>query len=277
MFKRISVCVPLLLSLYLLAERAVGQTGASSPKFSVEVVKLNKSGSQEQSGGLLPGGQFAATNISIIQLLQFAYRVDDSAISGMPSWFRSDRFDVTAKGSPNTSDPELRTMMQNLLAAEFKLSVRNVQMPQDAFALIVAKGGPKLQKASGQPLPPLSAAAAAAAVARNEQVDPNEHCRRSYDENTGNHAECRNISMLELARRLRSLAPAYFDRPIVDQTGISGTYDLTLQWTGRDQLDSLGGLTIFDAVIKELGLKLEQRKVPLPAIAIEHVERPSAK
>jgi uncharacterized protein (TIGR03435 family) len=63
----------------------------------------------------------------------------------------------------------------------------------------------------------------------------------------------------------------------VDQTGISGTYDLTLQWTGRDQLDSLGGLTIFDAVIKELGLKLEQRKVPLPAIAIEHVERPSQK
>ncbi len=191
MFKRISVCVPLFLFLYLLADRAVGQTGASSPKFSVEVVKLNKSGSEEQSGGLLPGGQFAATNISIIQLLQFAYRVDDSAISGMPSWFRSDRFDVTAKGSPNTSDPELRTMMQNLLAAEFKLSERNVQMPQDAFALIVAKGGPKLQKASGQPLPPLGAAA------RNEQVDPNEHGRRSYDKNMGNHAECRNISMPE--------------------------------------------------------------------------------
>lgn len=250
----------------------MGQAGAASPKFSVEVVKLNKSGSQEQSGGLLPGGQFAANNISIIQLLQFAYRVDDSAISGMPSWFRSDRFDVVAKGSPNTSDPELRTMMQNLLALEFKLSVRNVQTAQDAFALIVAKGGPKLQKASGQPLPALSAAAA-----RNEQDDPNEHCRRSYDKNTGNHAECRNISVPELARRLRSLAPAYFDRPVVDQTGITGTYDLTLEWTGRDQLDSLGGLTIFDAVTKELGLKLEQRKVPLPAIAIDHVEQLSAK
>ena len=271
MFKRISVCVPLFLFLYLPAERVAGQTRAASPKFSVEVVKLNKSGSEEQSGGLLPGGQFAATNISIIQLLQFAYRVDDSAISGMPSWFRSDRFDVTAKGSPNTSDPELRTMMQNLLASEFKLSVRNVQKPQDAFALVVANGGPKLQAASGQPLPVLSAAA------RNEQVDPNEHCRRSFDKNTGNHAECRNISMPELARRLRSLAPAYFDRPVVDQTGISGTYDLTLQWTGRDQLDLLGGLTIFDAMIKQLGLKLEQRKVPLPAIAIQHVELPSAK
>ena len=83
--------------------------------------------------------------------------------------------------------------------------------------------------------------------------------------------------MPELALRLRSLAPAYFDRPVVDQTGITGTYDLALQWTGRDQIDSLGGLTIFDAVTKQLGLKLEQRKVPLPAITIEHVERLSAK
>lgn len=250
----------------------MGQTGADSPKFSVEVVKLNKSGSQEQSGGLLPGGQFAAINLSIIQLIQFAYRVNDSAISGMPSWFQSDRFDVVAKGSPNTSDAGLRMMMQNLLASEFKLAVRKVQEPQDAFALTVAKGGPMLKKASGQPLPALPAAAARAA-GRGQQDDPNEHCRRWFDAGSGNRAECRNISMPELAQRLRSLAPAYFDRPVVDQTGISGTYDLALQWTGRDQLDSLGGLTIFDAVIKQLGLKLEQRKVPLPAIAIEHVER----
>ena len=271
MLTRISVCVPLALSLYLLAEKAAGQTGAASPKFSVEIVKLDKSGTQEQSGGLLPGGQFAATNISIIQLLQFAYHVDESAISGMPSWFRSDRFDVVAKGSPNSSDPELRTMMKNLLASEFKLSVRNAQKPQDAFALMVAKGGPILKKTSGQALPALSDAAP------NQQDDPNEHCRRSFDKSTGNRAECRNISMPELAQRLRSLAPAYFDRPVVDQTGITGTYDLALQWTGRDQIDSLGGLTIFDAVTKQLGLKLEQRKVPLPAIAIEHVERLSAK
>jgi uncharacterized protein (TIGR03435 family) len=255
----------------------VGQTGAASTKFSAEVVKLNKSGSQEQSGGLLPGGQFAATNISIIQLLQFAWHVDENAISGMPSWFRSDRFDVVAKGSPNTSDPELRTMMRSLLASEFKLSVRDALKPQDAFALIVAKGGPILKKASGQPLPAQSAAAAAAA-ARHQQDDPNEHCRKSFDKATGNHAECRNITMPELALRLRSLAPAYFDgRPVVDQTGITGTYDLALRWIGRDQIDSLGGLTIFDAMTKQLGLKLEQRKVPLPAIAIEHVERLSAK
>lgn len=276
MLTRLLVCVSLYLPLYVLSERAAGQTGAASPKFSVEVVKLNKSGSQEQSGGLLPGGQFAATNISIIQLLQFSYRVDESAISGMPSWFRSDRFDVIAKGSPNTSDLELRTMMRNLLASEFKLAVRNAQMPQDAFALVVAKGGPKLEKASGQPLPSLSAAATSA-VAHNQQDDPNEHCRHSFDKSTGNRAECRNISMPELAQRLRSLAPAYLDRPVVDQTGITGTYDLTLEWTGRDQIDALGGLTIFDAVIKQLGLQLQQRKVALPAIAIEHVERLSVK
>jgi uncharacterized protein (TIGR03435 family) len=238
------------------------QTAPPRPTFAVEVVKRNTSGTDEQSGGLSPGGQFSATNISIIQLLQFAYHVDENSIAAMPAWFRSDRFDVIAKASANTSDPELRLMMQSLLASEFKLTVRQTKIPRDAFALMVAKGGPTLRQSS-----------ASRAAAANNPDDPNEHCKRTIDRATGIGAECTGISMAELAQRLPSLAPGYIDRPVVDLTGISGTYDLKLRWSGRAQIDAAGGLTIFDAMTKQLGLKLEQRKVPLPSITIDHVER----
>lgn len=241
---------------------AFAQATPPRPKFDIAVVKLNKSGTGEQSGGILPGGQFSATNISMIELLQFAYRVDGGAISGIPTWFKSDHFDVIAKGPADTSDPMLRLMLQSLLASEFKLAVHQEQKPQDAFALVVAKGGPILSKASKPDVVNRQS---------DDPNDPNEHCKRTIS--GGIKADCTNITMAELAMRLPSLAPGYIDRPVVDLTGISGTYDVKLQWTGRGQIDADGGLTIFDAITKQLGLKIEQRKIPLPGLTIDHAER----
>jgi uncharacterized protein (TIGR03435 family) len=240
---------------------ALAQTNPPRPKFEVAVVKLNKTATNEQSGGILPGGQFSATNLSMIELLKFAYGVDENSITGIPAWFRSDHFDVVAKGRVGTSDATLRLMLQSLLASEFKLATHQEQKPQDAFALVVAKGGPQLQKA------------ATGAVNRpsDDANDPNEHCQRSIS--GGINAICTNITMAELAKRLPSLAPGYIDRPVVDLTGISGAYDFKLQWVGRGQIDAGGGLSIFDAITKQLGLKLEQRKVALPSVVIDHVER----
>ncbi len=256
---------PTILFLIFIHAAAYAQTKSPPPEFDAAVVKLNKSGTSEQSGGILPGGEFSVRNISMIELLQFAYKVDGSAISGFQPWFRSDRFDVIAKGPVNTSDATLRLMLQNLLAREFKLKVHEERKPQDAFALVVANGGPKLQRAAN----PAPAPSGAANSQFDDPVDP---CKRTTD-SAGIHAGCTNISMEALAKRLTSLAPAYLDRPVVDLTGISGTYDLKLQWIGKGKIDAEGGLTIFDAVTKQLGLKLEQRKVPLPGIVIDHVER----
>ena len=61
---------------------------------------------------------------------------------------------------------------------------------------------------------------------------------------------------------------------MVDLTGIEGTYDFKLNWVGRNRVD-LGGSTMPDALNKQLGLKLEGRKMPMPVIVIDHVERPS--
>ena len=242
---------------------AIAQTTPPRPEFDAESVKLNKSGA-EPSGGILPGGEFSVTGMSMIEIMQFAYKVEGNAISGFPAWFRTDRFDIIAKGPANTTGPTLQLMLQSLLAKEFRLVVHMEPRPQDAFALVVAKDGPKLQKAA--PAAPTSNPAA------DQSEDPEDHCKKTNESGLGT-AYCTNITMAELAKRLPSLAPAYLDRPVVDMTGISGTWDLKLQWTGKGKIDTDGGLTIFDAVTKQLGLKLEQRKVPLPGLVIDHIER----
>ena len=242
---------------------AIAQTPPPRPQFDAESVRLNKSGAQS-SGGILPGGEFSVTGMSMIEIMQFAYKVEGNAISGFPAWFRADRFDIVAKGPAGTTGPTLQLMLQSLLAKEFKLVVHTEPKPQDAFALVVAKDGPKLKKAAipaQQPAP-----------AQPQTEDPEDHCRKTNEDGLGT-AYCTNITMAELAKRLPTLAPAYFDRPVVDLTGLAGTWDLKLQWTGKGRIDTDGGLTIFDAVAKQLGLKLEQRKVPLPGLVIDHIER----
>jgi uncharacterized protein (TIGR03435 family) len=237
-----------------------GALAQKKPEFDAAVVKLNKSGAAEPTGGILPGGQFSVTNISMIEVLQFAYKVDGNSISGIPGWFRSDRFDIIGKGPANTPDATLRLMLQSLLAKEFELVVHQEEKPQNGFALVVAKGGPKLQKAAGPAAP------------ASQFEDADDRCKRSTD-SSGIEADCTSITMPELAKRLPSLAPMYLDRPVVDQTGVSGTYDLKFRWTGKSKIDTEGGLTVFDALTKQVGLKLEQRKIPQPSLVIDHIER----
>jgi uncharacterized protein (TIGR03435 family) len=98
---------------------------------------------------------------------------------------------------------------------------------------------------------------------------------------------CQGISMAQFAGQIQTLAPGYIKTPVVDATGIEGAYDLTLSYSGSGKLlggglpaggdavaasDPSGGLSLFDALTKELGLKLEKVKRPIPVLVIDHVE-----
>jgi uncharacterized protein (TIGR03435 family) len=78
------------------------------------------------------------------------------------------------------------------------------------------------------------------------------------------------------------IAPSFIDRPVVDLTGLKGPYDIQLDWVPRPLVgnaadpasaDVAAGATVFDALDKQLGLKLEERKLPMPVIVIDHIER----
>jgi uncharacterized protein (TIGR03435 family) len=83
------------------------------------------------------------------------------------------------------------------------------------------------------------------------------------------------MTMPDLVKELPDLAPDYMDKTVVDQTGLTGTYDFMLDWVSRRDLDAVGGVAMFGAVEK-LGLKLEERKQPMPTIVIDHVDRTPA-
>jgi uncharacterized protein (TIGR03435 family) len=151
-------------------------------------------------------------------------------------------------------------MLQTLLAERFKLAIHQEQKITAVFALVAAKGGLKLQAAAGSGQP---------------------KCGRGPGAEGLNHTVCTNFTMTDLAAWLPTrIAPSFIDRPVVDLTGLNGTYDIKLDWVPRpvvadaaDGPDEAAGDTVFDALDKQLGLKLEERKLPLPVIFIDHVER----
>jgi uncharacterized protein (TIGR03435 family) len=120
----IALAVPAaLLSLSLLAQ----SQQMPSSRFEVESIKPSTSYDDNPRIAAPVGGRFAAGNVTIGQLMRSAYQIQESQISGQPSWFDSDRYDVEATAGRNASTPEIRIMLQNLLADRFKLSFPAVQ------------------------------------------------------------------------------------------------------------------------------------------------------
>jgi uncharacterized protein (TIGR03435 family) len=231
----------------------------AQPAFEVADVKVNKSGELRMAIDLQPGGKVIMRNVPMKVLIVFAYHLRPEALSGGPAWLESERFDVIAK-APETAPPDdVRRMVQTLLAESFKLAVHKEQKVMQAWALVLAKSGPKLQ--------PSEAALLSGQGCRPGQGQPGQR-----------HVDCRHVTMAALGDYLQELAPRDFTVPVVDQTGLTDAYDFKLDWTptaapAADAPAIDAGPTIFDAVAAQLGLKLESRKLPLPILVVDHVER----
>jgi uncharacterized protein (TIGR03435 family) len=226
----------------------------TAPAFEVADVKVNNSGPGAMQAAFLPSGQITVRNMPLRDLIVQAYKA--AGVAGGPAWLDSSRFDVIAKAPPNTPTDTLRVMLQPLLAERFKLAIHTEQRPTPVYALIVAKGGSKLQAAAGSSPP---------------------KCAPGQGVEGQNHTVCTNFTMADLAEWLPTrLAPSFIDRPVVNLTGIQGAYDIRLDWVPRplsEISDAPAGPTVFDALEKQLGLKLEDRKQPMPVIVIDHIEQ----
>lgn len=243
---------------------AYGQPAKLS--FDVADVQIAKDATQGPSGDFLPGGRVQLRNVTMKQMITAAYKLQQDMVEEGPAWLDSDRFDIVAKADPKSSIDTLRLMLQTLLAERFKLAVHPDKKVAPVYALVMGKGGPKLtQSASGD-------------AAKKD-------CQRHGTPAGSIEMACTGLTMADLAERLPDAAPAYVDLPVVDLTGLKGAYDLKLSWTGRAALEGkkkdddgnpippAGGLSMFDALQAQLGLKLESRKYPMPAIVVDHVER----
>jgi uncharacterized protein (TIGR03435 family) len=234
------------------------QTASPLPEFEVADVRVNNSGQMAVQGGILPGGQVSVRNIPMRELIVQAYKAGD--VEGGPNWLNSERFDIVAKAPPSTSEDTLRFMLQTLLIERFKLAIHREQKIMPVYALVAGKGGFKLEPAAGSGEP---------------------KCHPGEGIEGLNHTVCTNFTMADLAGWLPTrIAPSFIDRPVVDLTGLKEAYDIKLDWVPRplaggveDSADAPAGATVFDALDKQLGLKLEQRRLPMPVIVVDHIER----
>lgn len=204
-------------------------------------------------------GHFTAQGATAKLVMMFAYDAQESQIVNGPKWFAAKKWDMEAKSdSPaaHTVD-ESRRMLQNMFQERFALKIHRVTAPRPAYVLTVAKSGPKFKAA---------------------HADESTNIRIAGNSLT--------LQRAELARMTQFLATA-LGWPVVDRTGLSGSYDLSLQWddepvrqAGDPAVDALQASgndhgSIFTAIQEQLGLRLESRRVPVELIVIDRIERPS--
>jgi uncharacterized protein (TIGR03435 family) len=229
---------------------------------------------------MMPGGRFVSQNMPMRLLIGRAFNTNNNdQVVGLPSFVDSARFDITAKApaeavtGPGVDMDALAPMLRALLVDRFKMTYHSEERPMTAYSLVAAK--PKLKKADAASRIFCKTGPAPAGAPPGSQM-----------------LTCQNATMAMFAERLQNLAPG-LNWPVLDATGIEGGWDFALTFSrlppnmngpgrGGDAglpdaaplaSDPGGGYTIFEAIDKQLGLKLESRKRPMPVIVIDHLEQ----
>ncbi len=243
---------------------------AQEPKFGLADVHVSTTsqGFAQNFGGVLRGGKYVNRDATMLQLIEAAYDVKEDNVSGGPGWLSNDLFDVVAKIPDGTTPATANMMLQALLADRFKLVVHHGTSPVPRYVVSVGKGGSKLKPASGAGDSGCQQQGGGAAPRGGRgPVDLASLPNIKY--------ACRNMTPAAIGENLRQLAGGYVDHDVVDGTKLEGSWDFDLEWTARQALVAKGaeGISLFSAVEKQLGLKLELQDVPMPSLVIDSVNR----
>jgi uncharacterized protein (TIGR03435 family) len=236
--------------LALAALAAVG--GFGQPRFEVATVKpvdTSKLGDAiDINLGTVRHEEITFGNASLMNYIRFAYNLaSDAQIIG-PDWIKSNQYiyDLDAKGAPGSSREHLQVMMRTLLQERFKLVTHRDRKEMPHYALVLAKGGSKMK--------PLK-----------EIPDGAPHMTYGGRFN----------SILSIPTLAYLLSRFETERPIIDQTGLAGLYEVKLEWAMRQlqNADAPAGPSLFTALEDQLGLKLEARKGPVDILVVDSAEK----
>jgi uncharacterized protein (TIGR03435 family) len=236
-----------------------------SPQFDVADVHVSSTarGFGQNFGGVLREGHYVNRDATMLELIEAAYSIAEDNISGGPGWMGLDLFDVIAKVPDGTTPATANLMLQALLADRFGLVTHRGTQPVPRYVLTVSKGGSKLKAASGSGRPSCQPVQQPAAPPADPASTPNIK------------VACHNLTAAAIAENLRQMANGYFDHDVVDATKLEGTWDFDLEWTPRGALAAKGadGIPAFDAVEKQLGLKVDLQNVPMESFVVDHITR----
>jgi len=229
---------------------AVAASGLYAQSFEVASIKPSadpSTGSDIDSDNSI----FKARNVTLQRLIGMAYGIEDYRVEG-PGWLGSERYDVDAKfpaGVPMAGpegDAAFRTMMRDMLTNRFGLAVHNSQKTLGVYGLVVAKSGLKIN-----------------------EVQEGGSAGNSHN---GSYSGTR-VTMPRFAQFVSRLA----DLPVVDMTGLKGSYTFTLDWTPLDAAVTPGVNPSWEALREametKLGLRCENRKAPTDIVVVDHAEK----
>jgi len=254
------------------------QTTDAAATLQFDVASVKPTADHDQPGIITrpPGSRsYHGVNMPLMNYLTVAYQVRPTQVSG-PDWLTTETFDLEAKADRVCTVDELHTMLQNLLLERFHIKLHRESRDQQGYALVLDKGGPKLT-----------------------DHDPADTKTGPINGGVGTH-NATNVTMPYFAFYLSNT----LDKTVVDRTGLNGHYDFKADWGfeglpgmqmamglppppgagGPDrpmemppemaaQMAALANMpSIFDALKRQLGLRLDPTKVPIEHLVIDHIE-----
>jgi uncharacterized protein (TIGR03435 family) len=249
-------------------------------EFEVADVKLTNPDQRISRFQMQPGGRVNIQGVPMRFLLNRAFgEYGNDQLIDVPKWAETERFDIIALApegaltGPAIDQENLAPMLRTLLKDQFKMTWHTDERTVPAYTLVAAR--PKLKKA-----------------------DPESRisCKTAYGPPAAPQGSimltCQNTTMAQLAERLRNLPPG-FGAPILDSTGLDGGWDFTLTYSQFASLpnfpraaagdsaqpgalpqasDPVGGYSLFEAIEKQLGVKLEKQKRPMQVVVFDRLE-----
>ena len=226
------------------------QAPAPTPSFDVAVVRFGDPNPgpftvDNEPLSRFPNNRFYARNLPLNIVLGIAYGIDQRYIDGAPGWLDSQNYFIDAKvdsGQQFTKE-QMQPLLQNLLAQRLGLKVHHESKLVAGYEMVVAKGGPKLQATKGG--------------SGWGSISPNQIAGSKED-----------------AATIAQFLSYAIHQPVVDHTGLTGSYDIKLSYAPlNDPNATSNNPDIFTAIQDQLGLKLSPAKVPVDYLVIDHVDR----
>ena len=229
---------------------------AAQPKFEVADVHACPPSWIAAARTRISGNRFELRNATMLDLVRIAWNVDADKVIGGPVWLEKDRFDVLAEMPPNTPADTRRAMLRALLEERFALHSHTDTRDFPAYALAAGRK-PLLEKAG---------------------TSDEAGCASSRPGDSVAFA-CRGMTMAAFVNALPGMRGAsgyLFNYPVVEHTGLAGAWNFTLHWSPRlaGQAAPTGEIvTVFEALDKQLGLKLELTTIPEPVVVVDNANQ----
>jgi uncharacterized protein (TIGR03435 family) len=253
-----------------------------------------------------PPGRFVAEGFSLKMLAGRAYGVPEVRVFGGPSWVESERYAIEAKAAGTIPPGEMNLMLQSMLEDRFQLKAHKETRDLPVYELVVARGGSKMKLSEDQtplapvtpqppppgaqrgaaPVPPGAAAGAGPGPGtRGGPFGGGPPPRGMFTAGFGNVQG----TAIEISGLVNFLVKQ-LGRPVTDKTGLTGLYDVKLEWTpGSEQVPGPfgpnpnappppadpSGPSLFTALQEQLGLRLESAKGAVEVLVIDSAEKPT--